>query len=129
MEATQTEATCRLTVEEENENGDRLLTGDEMAEFVSDLADHLGDDERAADPVVFGDVGLGAVEIVFGLPCSTSERDTYLAVFDIIHEAGEAAGGAWRNDPKRKRIFRHPATTRKLARQSQQIAAIELVDA
>ena len=129
MDVTQTEATCRLAVKEEDENGDRLLTSDELAEFVSDFADHLGDDARAIDPVVFGDAGLGTVEIVFGLSCSSAERDTHVAVFDIIHDAGEALGCAWRNDPERKRAFRRPTppATRKLTRQSQQIAATELV--
>ena len=71
-----------------------------MAEFVGDLADHLGDDERVIDPVVFGDAGLGTVEIVFGMPRSASERDTHVAVFDIIHDAGKALDCEWRNDPE-----------------------------
>ena len=130
MEATQTKATCRLTVEEEDENSDRPLTSDEMAEFVGDFADYLEDDERVIDPVVFGDTGLGEVEIVFALTRTISDRDTGVEVFDIIHDAGKALGCEWRNDPKRKRTFRRhiPPATRKLARQSQQIAATELVD-
>ena len=46
METIQTEATCRLKVSEQKKNRDRPLTSDEMTEFVGDLADHLGDDER-----------------------------------------------------------------------------------
>ena len=130
METTQTEATCRLTVREQQESSDRPLTSDEMAEFVGDLADHLGDDERVIDPVVFGDVGLGTVEIVFGMPRSASERDTHVAVFDIIHDAGKALGCEWRNDPQSRRRFGRSSTTRTLERRSQLLEATgDLVDA
>ena len=129
MKAAQTEARCRISVTEEDEGQDRPLTGDEMAEFVSDFADQLGDDGRVIDPVVFGDAGQGMVEIVFALARTISDRDTGAAVFDIIHDAGKALGCEWRNDPKRKRVSRRPAPMRKLARQSQQITAAELVDA
>ena len=70
-----------------------------MTEFVGVLADHPGDDERVIASVVFGDAGFGTVEIVFGMPRSASERDTHVAVFDIIHGAGKALGCQWRNDP------------------------------
>ena len=130
METTQTEATCRLTVREQKENSDRPLTSDEMAKFVGDLADHLGDDERVIDPVVFGDAGLGTVEVVFGMPRSASERDTHVAVFDIIHGAGEALGCEWRNDLESRRSFGRSSTTRTLERQSQLLEATgDLVDA
>ena len=130
METTQTEATCRLTVREQEENSDRPLTSDEMAEFVSDLADHLGDDERVIDPVVFGDAGLGTVEIVFGMPRSASERDTHVAVFDIIHDAGKALGCEWRNDSESTGRFGRSSTTRTLERLSQLLEATgDLVDA
>ena len=130
METTQTEATCRLTVREHKENNDRPLTSDEMTEFVGDLADHLGDDERVIDPVVFGDAGLGTVEIVFGMPRSASERDTHVAVFDIIHDVGKALGCEWRNDPQSRRRFGRSSTTRTLERRSQLLEATgDLVDA
>ena len=131
MEATQTEATCRFTVKEDDENGDRPLTSDEMAEFVGDFADYLEDDGRVIDPVVSGDTGLGEVEIVFGFSRPVSDRDTHIAIFDIIHDAGKALGCEWRKDPQRKRAFRRPPppATRKLTHHSQQIAATELVDA
>ena len=130
METTQTEAICRLTVREHKENSDRPLTSDEMTEFVGELSDHLGDDERVIDPVVFGDSGLGTVEIVFGMPRSASERDTHVAVFDIIHDAGKALGCEWRNDPESSRRFGRSSTTRTLERQSQLLEATgDLVDA
>ena len=130
METTQTEATCRLTVREQQESSDRALTSDEMAEFVGDLADHLGDDERVIDPVVFGDAGLCTVEIVFGMPRSASERDTHVAVFDIIHGAGKALGYEWRNDLESRRRFGRSSTTRTLERRSQLLEATgDLVDA
>lgn len=101
-----------------------------MTEFVGDLADHLGDDGRVIDPVVFGDAGLGTVEIVFGMPRSASERDTHVALFDIIHDAGRALGCEWRNDPEGKGSFGRSSTTRTLERQSQMLTATgDLVDA
>lgn len=128
MNATQTEATVRLSVREEDHNGDRPLTSDEMGDFVGDFVDQLEDDERAIGPVVFGDATDGTVQVTFTLTRTISDRDTSTAVFDIIHDAGKALGCEWRNDPKRKRAFRRPPTaTRKLARQSQQIEATELV--
>ncbi len=130
MGITKTEATCRLAVREKMENRDRPLTSDEMAEFVGDLADHLGDDERVIDPVVFGDAGLGTVEIVFGMSRSASERDTHVALFDIIHDAGKALGCEWRNDLEGEGSFGRSSTTRTLERQSQMLKAMgALVDA
>ena len=130
METTQTEATCRRAAREHKENSDRPLTSDEMTGFVGDLADHLGDDEQVIDPVVLGDAGLGTVEIVFGMPRSASERDTHVAVFDIIHGAGEALGCQWRNDPESRDSFGRSSTTRTLDRQNQLLEATgDLVDA
>ena len=129
MKRARSEATCRLDVSEENGDEDRLLNGDEMAEFAADFADHLGDDERVVDPVVFGDAGLGIVEIIFGLQRSTSVRDTYVAMFDIIHDAGEALGCTWRDDLERERSLRHlPMTARTLDYRSLQVAAVEPAD-
>ncbi len=128
MTAAQTEATVRLTVKEADESGDRPLTTDEMGDFVGDFVDQLEDDSRAIGPVVFGDAAVGTVEITFVLTRTISDRDTSTEVFDIIHDAGKALGCEWRNDPERKRASgRAPAATRKLARQSQQIEAAELV--
>ena len=97
MEATQTEATRRFTVTEQYGNGDRPLTDDEMTEFVSDLADHLIDDERPIDPFVLGTVSEGAVEVVFGFSRPVSDRDTSGVISDTIHDAGTALGYVRRN--------------------------------
>jgi len=130
MESAQTEVTCRLTVREQGTNTDRPLTGDEMAGFVSDLADHLAENGRVIDPVVFGDAGTCTVEIVFGMPRSAAERDTHVAVFDIIHDAGKALGCEWRNDLKKRKRFGRSSTTRMLERRSQLLEATsDLVDA
>lgn len=130
MDTAQTEVTCRLTVREQGAHTDRSLTGDEMAGFVSDLADHLAENGRVIDPVVFGDAGQGTVEIVFGMPRSAAERDTHVAVFDVIHDAGKALGCEWRNDPKSRKRFGRSSTTKMLERKSQLLEATgDLVEA
>ena len=119
-----------LKVSEQKKDSDQPLTGDEITEFVSDLADHLGDNQRVIDPVIFGDAGLGTVEIVFGMPRSASERDTHVAVFDIIHGAGKSLGCEWRNDLESSDSFGRSSTTRTLERQSQLLQATgDFVDA
>ena len=81
-------------------------------------------------PVVFGDAGLGTVEIVFGMPCSASERDTHVAVFDIIHGAGKSLGYEWRNNLESSGSFGRSSTMRTLKRLSQLVEATgDLVDA
>lgn len=126
MAGTHTEAKCQIRIMHDDEDGTRLLTYAELCEFVSDFADHLIDDERTIDPVVSGDAAVGEIEIVFALARPIADRDTDAEVFDIVHDAGNALGAEWHNDPKHKRAARKtPTATTKLERQSQQLAAAD----
>ena len=130
MQETHTEALCRIGIQHKDEDGTRALTYKELCEFVSDLADHLIDDERTIDPVVSGDAGAGEIKVVFELARPIADRATDVEVFDIVHDAGSALGAEWINDPKRKWPRRRtPSVSTMLFRQSQQIADAGLVDA
>ena len=125
------EATCRIGIMHEDDSGARPLTCDELCEFVSDLADYLIDDDRTIDPVVSGDAGANELEIVFGLDRPIADSNTDVLVFDIVHDAGRAAGAVWRHDPRQERPRRTaPSASTMLTRQSQHLeAAGDLVDA
>ncbi len=130
MPGEHTEARCRIGILYKDEDGTRSLTNEELCDFVSDFADHLIEDERTIDPVVSGDAGTGEIEVVFELARPIADRDTDMAVFDIVHDAGRALGAEWQNDPKRERLRpKASAASTMLTRHSQQIAAAELVDA
>ena len=130
MQETHTEALCRIGIQHKDEDGTRALTYKELREFVSDLADHLIDDERTIDPVVSGDAGAGEIKVVFELARPIADRATDVEVFDIVHDAGSALGAEWINDSKRKWPRRRtPSVSTMLFRQSQQIADAGLVDA
>lgn len=97
MTTPRTEAICRLGILWAEDDETRALTYDEMCSFVDSATEHLLGDERVIDPVVTASVTDGTIEIVFEMMSTIAERNTSVAVFDIVHDMGSALGAQWRN--------------------------------
>lgn len=94
-EMPRSEATCVVGISRRRVGADRLLSYDEMCDFVDNAADHLHSDSRVIDPVLCGQAGTGEIEITFGLRNEMDLPSTHVECFDVMHDMGAALGAVW----------------------------------